>query len=1003
MLLKKLTLLLVICLCLTSAACADSYDINLTVEEKLWLKHHPHISIGIMSDWPPLNFTDNSGKPHGIGVAYIDAINKRLGGAVVIHPAPFKENYEKVRNGELDALMDITARPEREALFNFTRPYISIPHVIVGRRGGAYFNSEADLAGKTVALERGFYNVTHFRRRALNIVVREYGSTSEALDAVARGAADAYAGNRAVAIYLIEKELLGNLQPMGRLQQSRSLLQIGVAKNQPVLVSILDKALQSMTDDEQHAIYNKWVGLKYEKGMDYALFWKVAAVSVAVILLFLFWNRRMGKEIRIRKRAEEELTVYRDGLEKLVRERTAELQKEIDERIRSEQIAIVSQQRFRDIFDNIADPVYIADMSGKIIAANAQASRELGYSNEELLAFHVHDLDAVATSPELFAAQLGNLPESGGMAIESIHHRKDGSGFPVEINIRQINFDGQQSVLGVARNISERKQAEEDRHKLEQQLLHAQKLESLGVLAGGIAHDFNNILMAIIGNADLALMRISKESPAVENLHRIEKAAARAADLAKQMLGYSNEELLALNILDLDAVYATPELLSAHFVNLLESGEMFHEAIHRRKDGSQFPVELNVRLIDFGGQQSVLGVARNISERKQAEEDRHKLEQQLLHAQKLESLGVLAGGIAHDFNNILMAIIGNADLALMRISKESPAVENLHRIEKAAARAADLAKQMLAYSGKGKFVIENIDLNMLIEEMLHMLEVSVSKKAVLRINQHQPLPPVEADATQMRQVVMNLVINASEAIGDRSGFISITTGCMVCDRNYLKDVWLDENLSAGQYVYLEIADSGCGMDKDTLAKLFDPFFTTKFTGRGLGMAAVLGIVRGHRGAIKVYSEVDKGTAFKILLPASGKTADISHGEAPADGWLGSGTVLLVDDEETVRGVGAEMLQEFGFATLTANNGREAVEIFSSTPDIAFVILDLTMPHMDGEQCFRELRRLDPDVKVILSSGYSEHEVTRKFVGKGLAGFIQKPYTLSVLKEAIRGL
>ncbi len=842
--LKKLTLLLVICLCLASAACAASYDINLTAEEKLWLRHHPLISIGTMSNWPPLNFTDSSGKPHGIGADYIEAINKRLGGAAVIHPAPFKENYEKVRTGELDALMDITARPEREALFNFTRPYISIPHVIVGRRGGAYFNSEADLAGKTVALERGFYNVTHFRRRALNIVVREYGSTSEALDAVARGEADAYAGNRAVAIYLIEKELLGNLQLMGRLQQSRSLLQIGVAKNRPLLASILDKALQSMTDDEQHAIYNKWVGLKYEKGMDYALFWKVVAVSAAVILLFLFWNRRMGKEIRIRKRAEEELTAYRNGLEKLVRERTAELQKEIDERIRSEQIAIVSRQRFRDIFDNIADPVYIADMSGKIIAANAQASRELCYSNEELL---------------------------------------------------------------------------------------------------------------------------------------------------------------ALNILDLDAVYATPELLSAHFVNLQESGEMFHEAIHRRKDGSQFPVELNVRLIDFGGQQSVLGVARNISERKQAEDDRHKLEQQLLHAQKLESLGVLAGGIAHDFNNILMAIIGNADLALMRISKESPAVENLHRIEKAAVRAADLAKQMLAYSGKGKFVIEHIDLNMLMEEMLHMLEVSVSKKAVLRINQHQPLPPVEADATQMRQIVMNLVINASEAIGDRSGFITITTGCMVCDRNYLKDVWLDENLSAGQYVYLEIADSGCGMDKDTLAKLFDPFFTTKFTGRGLGMAAVLGIVRGHRGAIKVYSEVDKGTAFKILLPASGKTADISHGEAPADGWLGSGTVLLVDDEETVRGVGAEMLQEFGFATLTANNGREAVEIFSSTPDIAFVILDLTMPHMDGEQCFRELRRLDPDVKVILSSGYSEHEVTRKFVGKGLAGFIQKPYTLSVLKEAIRGL
>ena len=389
--------------------------------------------------------------------------------------------------------------------------------------------------------------------------------------------------------------------------------------------------------------------------------------------------------------------------------------------------------------------------------------------------------------------------------------------------------------------------------------------------------------------------------------------------------------------------------------------------------------------------------------RKRAEEERLKLEQQLLHAQKLESLGVLAGGIAHDFNNILMAIIGNADLALMRISKESPAADNLHRIEQAAARAADLAKQMLAYSGKGKFVIGNIDLNTLLEEMLHMLEVSISKKAVLRLSKDQNLPSVEADATQIRQTIMNLVINASEAIGDKSGVIAITTGCMDCDRSYLKDVWLDEDLNDGLYVYLEIADNGCGMGKETLSKLFDPFFTTKFTGRGLGMAAVLGIVRGHRGAIKVYSEPGRGTTFKILLPASDRPAEVSKRTTEDVAWHGSGTVLLVDDEETIRGIGAELLKELGFSTVTAADGREALEIFKSTPGISFVILDLNMPHMDGEECFRQLRRIRPNVKVIMSSGYNEHEVTQKFIGKGLAGFIQKPYRLSALKEAVRGL
>jgi CheY-like chemotaxis protein len=191
------------------------------------------------------------------------------------------------------------------------------------------------------------------------------------------------------------------------------------------------------------------------------------------------------------------------------------------------------------------------------------------------------------------------------------------------------------------------------------------------------------------------------------------------------------------------------------------------------------------------------------------------------------------------------------------------------------------------------------------------------------------------------------------------------------------------------------------MSKDTLSKIFDPFFTTKFTGRGLGMSAVLGIVRGHKGAINVYSEEDKGTTFKILLPASGKPVEIFNHDRQTDDWHGSGTVLLVDDEETVRGIGKEMLHELGFTTITASDGKEAIDIFKQTPDITFVLLDLTMPHMDGDQCFRELRQLKPDVKVIMSSGFSEYEVTQKFSGKGLAGFIQKPYKLSVLKQAIQ--
>ena len=424
------------------------------------------------------------------------------------------------------------------------------------------------------------------------------------------------------------------------------------------------------------------------------------------------------------------------------------------------------------------------------------------------------------------------------------------------------------------------------------------------------------------------------------------------------------------------------------------------ETILHTSFGKKLPVMYQLSRFLVRDRLNLLVIGRNMTEEKKLANEKKAIESQMLHAQKLESMGVLAGGIAHDFNNILTAIIGNADLALMRLNLESPVRENLHKIEQAAGRASDMARQMLAYSGKGKFVIESIDLNLLVQEMVHMLEVSISKKSLLRLSLNEPLPMIDGDATQLRQIVMNLVINASEAIGDKSGTIAITSGCMQCDRNYLKDVWLDENLQEGLYVFLEVADSGCGMSKETISRIFDPFFTTKFTGRGLGMAAVLGIVRGHKGAIKVYSEPGSGSSFKILLPAGARSATIFNLEVEDVEWKGAGTVLLVDDEETIRALGSEMLRELGFEVITAEDGRQAVDIFTEQKEVDLVILDLTMPHLDGEQTFRELRLIRPDVKVIMSSGYNEQEVTQKFLGKGLAGFIPKPYKLSTLKQVI---
>ncbi|MCX7045455.1 MAG: PAS domain S-box protein [Candidatus Sumerlaeota bacterium] len=400
--------------------------------------------------------------------------------------------------------------------------------------------------------------------------------------------------------------------------------------------------------------------------------------------------------------------------------------------------------------------------------------------------------------------------------------------------------------------------------------------------------------------------------------------------------------------------------------------------------------------------QMVSDLFANALDRKRIAGERRNLERQVQQAQKLESLGVLAGGIAHDFNNLLMTILGNADLALSELPAESPARDGLREIEAASRRAAELCKQMLAYSGKGNFQIEPVHLSRLVEEMGHMLEVSISKKAVLRYRFADNLPTVEADATQIRQIIMNLIINASEAIGDKSGIISVSTGAMECDSAYLGSAYLHDQLPGGLYVYLEVSDTGCGMNDETKAKLFDPFFTTKFSGRGLGLAAVLGIVRGHQGAIKVYSELGRGTTFKILFPASQISAIAIQEDKKAAPWKGSGTILIVDDEDSVRTLAKRMVERCGFKVLTAAHGQEALHLYRQhAPDIICVLMDLTMPHMDGEEAFREMRRVRPDVRVVLSSGYNEQEITQRFAGKGLAGFIQKPYQMAALSEILR--
>jgi len=383
--------------------------------------------------------------------------------------------------------------------------------------------------------------------------------------------------------------------------------------------------------------------------------------------------------------------------------------------------------------------------------------------------------------------------------------------------------------------------------------------------------------------------------------------------------------------------------------------------------------------------------------------ERKLMDQQLRHSQKLESIGLLAGGVAHDFNNLLMGILGNASLAMDSLKDPKKARELLRDVVRASERAADLTRQLLAYAGKGRFITEPVELSELVNDLLPLIQSSIPRKVRLMLDLRPDLSAIQADRTQIEQLVMNLIINAAEAIQGESGSVVVSTAVRRVAADELS-TFLTETREEGRYVALQVIDTGCGMNEETVKQIFDPFFSTKFLGRGLGLSAALGIVRGHKGAIKVTSSPGQGTIFEVLFPASAEAEVRAQPREDTQMVHGQGTILVVDDEEIVRSVLRQSLTHAGYDVLTAENGAEALEVFSQNANrIALVVLDLVMPVMSGEEALPRLLTMKPGVPVIVSSGQDEKECMRKLSEPRVAGFLAKPYTPASLAAKVHAV
>jgi PAS domain S-box-containing protein len=662
-----------------------------------------------------------------------------------------------------------------------------------------------------------------------------------------------------------------------------------------------------------------------------------------------------------RRRIQWSSTVLRDGSGRVIG--FASLGDDVTElqRLRAETAIRESEERFRAIFQHAAVGVAQVALDATIVLANDQYHAILGYRPGELLGFNAANL----THPEDFDPHLvAKLAESstGYLFGEKRCFRKDGSIAWVrwDLSLVRDQDNRPKHVVAVMLDVTERKHAEAALRESEERFRNMADTAPVMIWVAGKDKKctfFNRSWLTFTGRT-------------------------MAQELGDGWAGGVHPE-------DVERCMST-------YVSAFDARRPFQmEYRMRAANGSyRWVRDDGVPRFEAGGVfAGYIGSCVDVTDAKRAHEE-------ALARQKLETVGVLAGGVAHDFNNFLGSIVADSELALSEVESGAPGREELARINATALRAARIVRELMAYAGIEDAAFEPVNLSSLVEDMVGLLTVSISKLATVRLELARDLPAVRANSAQLRQVVLNLVTNAAESLGEEGGTITVTTS-----RARPGVVSAPNGSANGNYIRLEVADTGCGMSEDVAAKIFDPYFTTKFAGRGLGLAAVQGIMRRHGGSINLASTPGVGTRFEILLPAVDAKPKDTPAAAPPEStsetpprW----TVLLVEDEGALRVPVAKMLRKRGFSVIEASDGFAALEVFRANPwETEVVLLDMTLPGMSGREVLQELRRVRPDVKVILTTAYGQETVMSAFSDGEVQGFIRKPYRLAELAAFIQ--
>ncbi|ATC62948.1 hypothetical protein CMV30_02645 [Nibricoccus aquaticus] len=909
------------------------------------------LSVGIEINNEPLSFVATDGRPAGFAVELIQAAAAESGLTVTPIVGPWETIFTRFKAGEIDALASLVYSKERDQFIDFSTSHLTLTGNVFVRKGGPSPRSLEELRTLRIATPAGGYTHEYLIAHGLAGNLVFVPSLTAALEALDAGKCDAFAATGLVASYFIRERGFKNIQQSPLVLPGFSYrLHLGVRAGDSDRLALLNEGLARIRANGTYdRLYEQWIGPiehPHLRARDILPYLIPAAILLLLSVGAFAWQRRILKQLA----------------------RQAEALRQSEERLT---LVLAASE----------DGLWDWDLRTNRVERSERWAAMLGYALADidptleggLALLHPEDRNIY----ERYRAQL----TSGGATRHDIEYRMKTKSGEWRWMLERGKVVARSSegtplrVAGTRTDITDLKNAREELVRQEARFRFIYQHVPVGI--SWVRREQTETRLVNPAHERITGVPLSRSRVSANYIE-----ATHPDDRERQRLFQARLDRAEIDNFSMEKRYVHPNGTVVWALLTL----------HRYYDPVTHEAQTVTTLVDISGL-------------KRAEEERRNLHLKILETQKLESLGVLAGGIAHDFNNLLTVILANASFVRMEITHAS-AHEPLEHIENAARRAADLCRQMLAYAGKGSFVVQKLDLNQLLQSTAQLLQISISKKARLVLHLASDLPAVEGDNSQLQQVLMNLVINASDALGDHPGEIRLRTwrGRPSLIPGAIVHAF---DTPPGDCACLEVSDTGKGMDIPTLERIFDPFFTTKFTGRGLGLAAVLGIMRSCRGTLTVESQPGHGTTFRLYLPAAQAQSQIppaTRVSAPPiePTRTSRGTILIADDEAAVLKTFDQQLRRHGYQTILASDGHEAVEHFRATPaGFAALLLDLTMPGLDGAEVLREVRALNPTASVLVMSGFSEKDVLDRLAGLGPVSILQKPFTLEVLLDRLR--